>query len=93
MFFINFHWKTELLKGIYSDVNKKQEINNKIRETCLLKYGDEHYSNRIKAKETCLKKYGVEYTGQIPQKIEKTKNTFLEKYGVDSVFKVQKFRN
>lgn len=106
----------KVLKGIYSDVNKKQEINNKIRETCLLKYGDEHYSNRIKAKETCLQrygvtsplkseifkqkskdtclqKYGVEYTGQIPEKIEKTHKACLEKYGVDSVFKVQKFRN
>lgn len=106
----------KVLKDIYSDVNKKQEINNKIRETCLLKYGDEHYSNRIKAKETCLQrygvtsplkseifkqkskdtclqKYGVEYTGQIPGKIEKTHKACLEKYGVDSVFKVQKFRN
>lgn len=106
----------KVLKDIYSDVNKKQEINNKIRATCLLKYGDEHYSNRIKAretclqrygvtsplkseifkqksKETCLQKYGVEYTGQIPEKIEKTHKACLEKYGVDSVFKVQKFRN
>ena len=106
----------KVLKDIYSDVNKKQEINNKIRETCLLKYGDEHYSNRIKARETCLQrygvtsplkseifkqkskdtclqKYGVEYTGQIPEKIEKTHKACLEKYGVDSVFKVQKFRN
>lgn len=106
----------KVLKDIYSDVNKKQEINNKIRETCLLKYGDEHYSNRIKAKETCLQrygvtsplkseifkqksketclqKYGVEYTGQIPEKIEKPHKACLEKYGVDSVFKVQKFRN
>lgn len=106
----------KVLKDIYSDVDKKQEINNKIRETCLLKYGDEHYSNRIKAKETCLQrygvtsplkseifkqksketclqKYGVEYTGQIPEKIEKTHKACLEKYGVDSVFKVQKFRN
>ena len=106
----------KVLKDIYSDVDKKQEINNKIRETCLLKYGDEHYSNRIKAKETCLQRYGVtsplkseifkqksketclqrygvEYTGQIPEKIEKTHKVCLEKYGVDSVFKVQKFRN
>ena len=106
----------KVLKDIYSDVDKKQEINNKIRETCLLKYGDEHYSNRIKARETCLQrygvtsplkseifkqkskdtclqKYGVEYTGQIPEKIEKTHKACLEKYGVDSVFKVQKFRN
>ena len=106
----------KVLKDIYSDVDKKKEINNKIRETCLLKYGNEHYSNRIKAKETCLQrygvtsplkseifkqkskdtclqKYGVEYTGQIPEKIEKTHKACLEKYGVDSVFKVQKFRN
>ena len=106
----------KVLKDIYSDVDKKQEINNKIKETCLLKYGNEHYSNRVKAretclqrygvtsplkseifkqksKETCLQKYGVEYTGQIPEKIEKTHKACLEKYGVDSVFKVQKFRN
>lgn len=73
----------KVLKDIYSDVDKKQEINNKIRETCLLKYGDEHYSNRIKAKETCLQRYGV--TSPLKSEIfkQKSKETCLQKYGVE----------
>ena len=73
----------KVLKGIYSDVNKKQEINNKIRATCLLKYGDEHYSNRIKARETCLQRYGV--TSPLKSEIfkQKSKETCLQKYGVE----------
>lgn len=73
----------KVLKDIYSDVNKKQEINNKIRETCLLKYGDEHYSNRIKARETCLQRYGV--TSPLKSEIfkQKSKETCLQKYGVE----------
>ena len=73
----------KVLKDIYSDVNKKQEINNKIRETCLLKYGDEHYSNRIKARETCLQRYGV--TSPLKSEIfkQKSKDTCLQKYGVE----------
>lgn len=73
----------KVLKDIYSDVNKKQEINNKIRETCLLKYGDEHYSNRIKAKETCLQRYGV--TSPLKSEIfkQKSKETCLQRYGVE----------
>lgn len=73
----------KVLKDIYSDVNKKQEINNKIRETCLLKYGDEHYSNRIKARETCLQRYGV--TSPLKSEIfkQKSKETCLQRYGVE----------
>ena len=73
----------KVLKDIYSDVNKKQEINNKIRATCLLKYGDEHYSNRIKARETCLQRYGV--TSPLKSEIfkQKSKETCLQKYGVE----------
>lgn len=73
----------KVLKDIYSDVNKKQEINNKIRATCLLKYGDEHYSNRIKARETFLQRYGV--TSPLKSEIfkRKSKETCLQKYGVE----------
>ena len=73
----------KVLKDIYSDVNKKQEINNKIRETCLLKYGDEHYSNRIKAKETCLQRYGVSSPLKSEIFKQKSKETCLQRYGVE----------
>lgn len=79
----------KVLKDIYSDVNKKQEINNKIRETCLLKYGDENYSNREKAKLTYLKKYGV--TSPLKSDIfkRKSKETCLKKYGVEYTGQIQ----
>lgn len=55
----------KVLKDIYSDVNKKQEINNKIRETCLLKreltssYKEEFYKIYKEELKTVLKQINV----------------------------------
>ena len=62
----------------------KEAIQNQIKkskQTKLEKYGNENYNNLEKQKATCLKKYGVEYTGQLPEKIQKTKITNNIKYG------------
>ena len=63
---------------------QKQLIKDKIKQTCLKKYGVEHYSNRERAKQTCLEKYGVENPAQTKTAKEKYKQTCLEKYGVES---------
>ena len=71
------------LNELYKDENKKKEIFQKVKNTCLERYGDENYSNREKAKLTYLKKYGV--TSPLKSDIfkRKSKETCLKKYGVE----------
>ena len=73
------------------------EIKQKIKQTCLKKYGVDNYNktkeSKEKIKQTCLEKYGVEYFWQSDECKEKIKQTCLEKYGVDSPLKSKKIRN
>ena len=73
------------------------EIKQKIKQTCLEKYGVDNYNktkeSKEKIKQTCLEKYGVEYFWQSDECKEKIKQTCLEKYGVDSPLKSEKIRN
>lgn len=54
------------------------EVARKYKETCLEKYGVEHYDHteefKNRYKETCLEKYGVEHNFLIPECIEKRKS-------------------
>ena len=74
-----------------------EEIKQKIKQTCLEKYGVDNYNktkeSKEKIKQTCLEKYGVEYFWQSDECKEKIKQTCLEKYGVDSPLKSEKIRN
>jgi len=56
--------QARLIKLKLLSKEQKQLIKDKIKKTCLEKYGVEHYSNREKAKQTCLEKYGVENPAQ-----------------------------
>ena len=73
------------------------EIKQKIKQTCLKKYGVDNYNktkeSKEKIKQTCLEKYGVEYFWQSDECKEKIRQTCLEKYGVDSPLKSEKIRN
>ena len=71
----NFHLSEDFLK-------RKDEINDKVKETKRKKYNNENYNNRKKASETCLEKYGVENYSQTPEYKIKTEKTNIEKYGV-----------
>ena len=76
----------EFIRWRESKIDKKESW-KKARQTCLEKYGDEHYSNREKFKQTCLEKYGADSplgSKEIRKKINKT---VIEKYGVDNVSK------
>lgn len=64
-----------------------QERVSKIKNTKLIRYGDENYSNRLKSKETLLKKYGVENVSQIEEIKLKKINTCIKNYGVDNPLK------
>ena len=95
--------KPLVFKGIFfkfcSNIcaQSSDEIKQKIRQTCLEKYGVDNYNktkeSKEKIKQTCLEKYGVEYFWQSSECKEKIKQTCLEKYGVDSPLKSEKIRN
>ena len=61
--------------------NQKQEVKDKIKQTKLIRYGDENYHNMEKTKQTNKERYGNEYaiaTKSVRNKIQKTqlsKNT------------------
>ncbi|MFA6383699.1 MAG: hypothetical protein WCX17_04755 [Parcubacteria group bacterium] len=69
----------------------REEINEKRKQTCLLKYGVEHHSQsksiKNKTIETNLIRYGTLNPGQNEKIKDKIKQTCLEKYGVDNPFK------
>ena len=95
--------KPLVFKGIFfkfcSNIcaQSSDEIKQKIKQTCLKKYGVDNYNktkeSKEKIKQTCLEKYGVEYFWQSDECKEKIKQTCLEKYGVDSPLKSEKIRN
>ena len=95
--------KPLVFKGIFfkfcSNIcaQSSEEIKQKIKQTCLEKYGVDNYNktkeSKEKIKQTCLEKYGVEYFWQSNECKEKIKQTCLEKYGVDSPLKSEKIRN
>ena len=95
--------KPLVFKGIFfkfcSNIcaQSSDEIKQKIKQTCLEKYGVDNYNktkeSKEKIKQTCLEKYGVEYFWQSDECKENIKQTCLEKYGVDSPLKSEKIRN
>ena len=60
---------------------------NKLKETCLKKYGVENFSKSKefiqKSKETSLHKYGTEYYQQTEEYKKRAKKTNLRKYGTE----------
>lgn len=70
---------------------KSKSAKEKFKQTCLEKYGYEHFSSlpeiKEKKKETSLENWGYEYTLQSPEVREKSRQTCLEKYGVDNAAK------
>ena len=64
---------------------------DKIRQTCLKKYGVDWSSKssivKEKSKQTCLKKYGTKFVLSNKEVKEKSKQTCLKKYGVTNAAK------
>lgn len=73
------------------DPNFLKNINIKMKNTLLERYGNENYVNVDKCKETCLKKYGVENPYQSEEIKEKIKQTMLERYGVENYSQTREF--
>lgn len=57
--------------------------NEKVKQTCIERYGDAHYVNPEKAKQTTIKRYGVEHYTQTAEYRASVKETSLREYGVE----------
>ena len=58
-----------------------QSVKDKSIQTCLERYGKEHYTNNDQAKNTMLDKYGYEYNFQNPSTLNKGIQTRIDRYG------------
>ena len=81
-----FHWKYKTY-CCQKCVMKDNDITDKIKKTCIDKYGSESYllTNEFKekSKQTQLNLYGVENYRQSNEYKEKYKQTCLKKYGTE----------
>ena len=95
--------KPLIFKGIFfkfcSNIcaQSSDEIKQKIKQTCLEKYGvDSPLKSkeiRNKCKLTCLEKYGVDNPAKLEENKEKVKQTCLKKYGTISTTQCKEIRD
>ncbi len=89
--------KTNIINTGYSHNSLNPRNKEKVKFTCLEKYGTEHFSKSIeiknKIKKTCLEKYGEEHSFQSKNNKIKSKIKCLEKYGVDNFSKTKEFKD
>ena len=69
-----------------SDPGNSKEGRVKSRQTRLLKYNDENYTNRDKCKKTCQEKFGGNAPACSPEVRLKMERTTYERHGVRNVF-------
>lgn len=74
----------------------EQYIANRVKESCLKKYGVKSTFQlndvREKCKQTFIKKYGVENPAQNIEIRNKAKQTCIDKYGVDNYTKTNEYK-
>lgn len=74
------HPLSEETKQKISNTVKSEECQNRTKQTCLKKYGVEHYTNKEKAVTTCIERYGgIGNQSEIIR--HKIQQTNLERYG------------
>ena len=80
----------EKIRNVWKNKSKKdiEERTEKIKRTCLEKYGTEFASSSVfvreKVKQTCLEKYGVNNVFELDEIKEKIKETNLQRYGFEN---------
>ncbi len=94
--FVNKNFRYYIDHGVYCKICSVSIIKNKIKKTCLEKYGvDTPLQSEIvkeKIKQTFLDKYGVEHPSKIDEVKEKSKKTCLKKYGVEYTLQDKEIR-
>ena len=83
--------------GCYCKKHTQENKRQKIKQTCIKKYGSDcPFQNeevKEKIKNTFIEKYGCENPKQSKIVMEKSKNTCIEKYGVHCPLKSKEIRN
>lgn len=57
------------------------QMNSRIKETKLNRYGDANYNNAEKKKQTCLEKYGVDNVSKVPEIRDNIFKSYYERTG------------
>ena len=85
------HPLSEETKQKISNTVKSEECQNRTKQTCLKKYGVEHYTNKEKAVTTCIERYGGigNQSEIIRQHIQ---HTCQKKYNVKNVLCIPEIR-
>jgi hypothetical protein len=93
---VNFSYTSGKYRTSCSEQCKMFIAKDKIKQSCLKKYGVEYPNQseevREKTKQTCLKKYGVENASQSKVVKEKMKASCLSKYGVEYISQSEDFK-
>lgn len=90
---INKSKQSSLRKYGVDNYSKTKEHKERVKQTCLEKYGREIPFNYDKAKETCLEKYGVDNYFKTKEFKDRVKETNLNKFGVSTPLLLEKSRN
>ena len=76
-----------------SSLSGDLDVREKVKKTCLERYGVEAPAQsegvREKMQKTTLQRMGVPFASQNPDTIRKAKDTMLERYGADSYLKTE----
>ena len=76
---------------------KSKEVKEKIKQTCLEKYGEttplKNKEVKEKIKQTCLEKYGTENPASNPLIYNKIRSTCIKKYGVPYLMQNDEIKN
>lgn len=86
--FIYYNMKKEKIKRRGFSESQTDSVKNKIKKTCIKKYGSEHFLGSTicldKTRATNMVKYGVEYTLQSQEVKQRIKQTNIKKYGCEN---------
>jgi hypothetical protein len=89
--------KNKLIEKYGCNPTKLPEIKEKIKKTCLKKYGTTSYLSSQEMKEikkkSCLEKYGTEYATQSESVKTKTRKTNISRYGTNHPSQTQEWKD
>ena len=85
------------VSGGYCKICTKNKRKEKVKQTCIERYGVEHHFQsqeaKDKYKQTCIEIYGVENPMQSQEIKDKYKQTCIERYGVENASQSQEVKD
>ena len=91
------HLDCYMILVLFCKICTKNKRKEKIKQTCIEKYGVEYPQQyqeaKDKSKQTCIEKYGVGCPMKSQEAKDKSKQTCIEKYGVEYAFQFQEFKD